>query len=251
MNQGNGAHRTFGADVHAFYADYVAPRHRRWREVGAPPREFWYAAAQAGILGVHAPSVYGGTGGRFVSVVDEETARSHIELDMLHQHTAVAVPLVCSLGTPEQRARWLPAMVSGRTVVSVLTTGAPGATVARAVRYRNSYIVFGRGGFACPGSDPDLIVVPVSGDSSDGRSGVSLLAIDAYSSRLSSSRTQSTAGSSDWRGLEFGFDDVVVPADNLLGDAGRGLVHLTECAVRQRLPDADRTAVSAHCARTA
>ncbi|MGB8405617.1 MAG: acyl-CoA dehydrogenase family protein [Mycobacterium sp.] len=247
MKQGTDAHHMFATDVHAFYTDYVAPRYRQWRQSGAPPREFWYTAADAGILGIHAAAEYGGTDGRFAAMVREEAARTGVQLDMLGSHTDVAVSMVNKLGNAEQRSRWLPEMVSGRTVATTLAIDcARGATAVRAVRHRNSYIVYGSGGLTCPGADPDLIIVPVSPD----RFGVSLLAVDTRSPRLSRRRTPSSDGL-DWRPLEIGFDDVVVPADNLLGDPDQGLRYLTECAVQQKLSHLDFAAVTARRARSA
>lgn len=248
-----GEYDAFREMVRGFFRREVLPDYEHWRDSGAPPREFWLAAGRLGLLEQVACAGSRGTGAEglvFNTILFEEATRVGIELEMLHAHVEIAVPMIQRLADHDQAARWLPATMSGHAVATVALPRSAslsdvGATTARAVRDGHRYIVYGSGGFTWPGSDPDLIITPVQTDLAAGQGGLSLLIIDADSPRLCCTRVPCAESQPFWRPLELAFDDVVVSADNLLGRDGRGREYLMECAVREDLSVAARAVMAA------
>lgn len=255
----DGQYDAFRAMVCRFFLREVLPEYDHWQDLGAPPREFWLSAGRLGLLEQSAFAGNRGTGAEglaFSTILFEEAARAGIELEMLHAHVEIAVPMIQRLADHGQAARWLPATISGRAVATVALPRSSslsdiGGTCARAVRDGHRYIVYGAGGFTWPGSDPDLIITPVHTDLAAGPGGLSLLVIDADSPRLSCTRVPRAESSPSWRPLELAFDDVVVSGDNLLGRDGWAREYLMECAIWNDLSVATRAVMAARTAMRA
>jgi alkylation response protein AidB-like acyl-CoA dehydrogenase len=105
----------------------------------------------------------------------------------------------------------------------------------RAIRDGRNYIVYGSRTLVCDGADADLIVTPVTTNPAAGRDGVSLLVIDGNSPRLNRGPKPDKGGAMTRGTAGLIFDDVVVPAENLLGEEGRGFSYLIENVAQERL----------------
>jgi alkylation response protein AidB-like acyl-CoA dehydrogenase len=132
------------------------------------------------------------------------------------------------------------ALVSG-DAVSALAMSEPGAgsdmkaITTRAVRNGDHYIVYGSKTFISNGANADLIVTAVKTDPEAGREGLSLLVIEGDSPRLIRGRKLEKLGLKSQDLAELIFDDVVVPAENLLGEEGKGFAYLAENLAQERL----------------
>jgi acyl-CoA dehydrogenase len=238
----NDHHESFRATVRAFYLDQVVPEWADWG-AGAPPRHFWKAAATLGLLGIQIPEEYGG-GGRdgflFNVILTEESRHAGIELDGLRMHTDIAMPFFLRVANAEQQSRWLPRLVSGDAIAALATADVGAgcddkAMTVKAVRDGSNYIVYGSRTLGWDGADADLIVTPVTTNPAAGSDGLSLLVIDGNSPRLNRGPKLEKVGPRTRGMATLIFDDVVVPADNLLGEECRGFNYLIENVTQERL----------------
>jgi acyl-CoA dehydrogenase len=239
----NDDHEAFRATVRAFYVNQVVPEYAEWERAGAPPRHFWTAAGKLGLLGTQVPEKFGGGGQDsflFNVVLTEESQRAGIALGGLRVHTDIAMPYFLDLANAEQKARWLPRLVSG-DAVSALAMSEPAAgsdvkaLTTRAVRDGDSYIVNGTKTFISNGANADLIITAVKTDPEAGRNGLSLLIIDGDSPGLSRGRKLEKLGLKAQDLSELSFEDVIVPSANLLGEEGAGFGYLTRNLAQERL----------------
>jgi alkylation response protein AidB-like acyl-CoA dehydrogenase len=109
------------------------------------------------------------------------------------------------------------------------------ALTTRAVRDGDSYVVNGTKTFISNGANADLIITAAKTDPEAGRNGLSLLVIEGESPGLSRGRKLEKLGLKAQDLSELSFDDVVVPAENLLGDEGSGFEYLTRNLAQERL----------------
>ena len=239
----NDDHEAFRTTVRAFYVNQVVPEYAEWERAGEPPRHFWTAAGKLGLLGTQVPEEFGGGGQDsflFNVVLTEESQRAGIALGGLRVHTDIAMPYFLDLANAEQKARWLPRLVSG-DAVSALAMSEPAAgsdvkaLTTRAVRDGNSYVVNGTKTFISNGANADLIITAVKTDPEAGRNGLSLLIIDGDSAGLSRGRKLEKLGLKAQDLSELSFQDVIVPAANLLGEEGAGFGYLTRNLAQERL----------------
>lgn len=229
--------------MHSFYADQVVPEYPEWERAGAPPRHFWTAAGKLGLLGIQVPEEFGGGGQQsflFNVILTEESQRAGIALGGLRVHTDIAMPYFLRLGDREQQSRWLPRLVSGDAVAALAISEAGAgsdvkALTTRAVRNSDRYVVNGSKTFISNGANADLIVTAVKTDPDAGRQGLSLLVIEGDSPGLTRGRKLEKLGLKAQDLAELSFDDVIVPAENLLGQEGKGFEYLTQNLAQERL----------------
>ncbi|MCV7177069.1 acyl-CoA dehydrogenase family protein [Mycolicibacterium sphagni] len=213
--------------VRRFAAEQVLPYYRDWRAAGAPPRDLWLNAAQSGLLETSVPAA---------AALAEETGRAGVDLAMLLAHSAIAVPLILRAGDNALQHRWSSALVSGRLVAAAVrpyrsATQDAQACTARAVPDGRRYIVYGQGGLTCPGSDPDLFIVPAYTGRNADPAGLRLFAVEAAAARVGRRRLR--LENCGWDSIEVSFDDVVVPAGNVLAEGARAAVELANSAMRE------------------
>jgi acyl-CoA dehydrogenase len=236
-------HAAFRARVHAFYAERLVPEYANGECDGAPPRQVWTAAGELGLLGMQAPAEYGGGGQDsflFNVILTEESHHMGVAFGGLRMHTDIAMPFFLRVANAEQRSRWLPRLVSGDAIGALTTSQVGGgcddkAMTLRAVRDGRNYIVYGSKTVVSEAAAADLIVTAVSTDSAAGRDGLSLLVIDTDSPRLTRDQWPGKTSPNTPGLAQLTFDDVVVPAENLLGEEGRGFGYLTANMAQERL----------------
>lgn len=229
--------------VRAFYAEQVVPEYPEWERAGAPPRDFWTAAGKLGLLGIQVPEEFGGAGQKsflFNVILTEEAQHTGIALGGLRVHTDIALPYFLRLANHGQQSRWLPRLATGDAVAALAMSEAGAgsdvkALTTRAVRDGDHYVVNGSKTFISNGANADLIVTAVKTNPEAGRQGLSLLVIDGDSPGLTRGRKLEKLGLKAQDLAELSFDDVIVPAENLLGEEGKGFDHLTQNLAQERL----------------
>ena len=235
----------FDETVRRALSDCAPPeRLARWRQDGIVERAAWREAAQAGLLGLSLASDYGGAGGDFrhEAVLIRRLGLAGAEGWGLPLHNSIVAPYVETHGTPEQRRRWLPRMVSGELIGAIAMTE-PGAgsdlrgirTTAR--RDGDVYRVTGQKTFISNGQIADFIIVAARTDPAEGSGGLSLIGIEAADAPgFTRGRNLDKVGLEMGDTSELFFDDVPVPVANLIGGVeGRGLHQLMRELPRERL----------------
>jgi alkylation response protein AidB-like acyl-CoA dehydrogenase len=234
------------ADAADRYFERAAPPERvaGWREAGQVDRAFWRETGEAGFLGMMVPENYGGPGADFRHelVLLDVVARHNLEGFALGLHNVIITPYVILHGTEEQKLRWLPKLVSGKRV-SAIAMSEPGAgsdlqsirTTAR--RDGNGYRINGSKTFISNGQIADFIVVVAKTDPALGSRGVSLVVVETDEAKgFRRGKKLDKIGLDAQDTSELFFDDVWVPAENLLGmEEGKGFSQLMAELPRERL----------------
>lgn len=235
----------FDESVSRFFADKVPPeRIARWREDGIVERAAWTEMAAAGLLGLSIAPEYGGAGGdlRHEAVLMRHLGLIGAEGWGVPLHNGICGGYLSKYGTEEQRRRWLPGLVSGELICAIAMTE-PGAgsdlkgirTTAR--RTENGYVLNGQKTFITNGQLADLIIVVAKTDPDAGSKGISLIVVDVRDCPgFSRGRNLDKVGMELGDTSELFFEDVHVPAENLLGGVeGKGMYQLMQELSKERL----------------
>jgi alkylation response protein AidB-like acyl-CoA dehydrogenase len=219
-------------------------RVEKWRADGQVERAFWREAGEAGLLGVSVPAEYGGGGGDFRHdlVVVDQVHRKGVEGFAASLHNVIVTPYIQLHGTEEQKRRWLPKLATGERVAAIAMSE-PGAGSdlqsirTTALKDGNGYKINGSKTFISNGQIADLIVVVAKTDPTKGAKGTSLLIVETGEAEgFRRGQNLDKIGNEAQDTSELFFDDVWVPAQNLLGhEEGRGFAQLMAELPRERL----------------
>ncbi|GGD12074.1 acyl-CoA dehydrogenase family protein [Nocardioides daphniae] len=236
-------HEDFRSTVRSFLEKEVVPHHEAWEAAGQVDRDVWVKAGAAGLLCLDVPEEYGGAGVRdfrYTAVLAEETIRAGASGLGFGLHSDIVVPYITSLGTDEQKQRWLPGLVSGETISAIAMTE-PGAgsdlqgIATHAVDKGDHFVLNGSKTFISNGILSDLVIVVAKTDPEAGHSGISLLVVERGMEGFTRGRNLEKMGLKAQDTAELFFDDVVVPKENLLGQLGGGFIHLMENLPQERI----------------
>lgn len=235
------------AGARRFIEKEFAPRMPRWTRQGRVDREAWNRAGEAGLLCASIPREWGGGGGSFLHemVVIEELARANVTGFGNGVHSGIVAHYINAYGTEGQKRRWLPKMASGE-LVGAIAMSEPGAgsdlqaLATAAVPRDGRYWLSGQKTFITNGQSAELICVAAKTDPAGAARGISLLMVEADPERppegFSRGRNLEKMGLKAQDTSELFFDDVEVPAGNLLGgEEGRGFAQLMEQLPQERL----------------
>jgi alkylation response protein AidB-like acyl-CoA dehydrogenase len=251
-------HEAFREIVQAYITREVTPNQERWEAQRNVDRQAWLAAGKQALIGLPIPERFGGAGTddfRFRCVVMEELAKvgaTSLSLSFGLQDD-IATPYLIDLGTEEQKARWLPPMARGEAIGAIAMTE-PGAGSdlqgirTTAVRDGDDWVLNGAKTFITNGINSDLVVVAARTNEDAGSRGISLLVVERGMPGFSRGRKLDKIGLHAQDTAELFFDDVRVPAANLLGREGGGFVHLMERLPRERMSIAILALTSARAA---
>jgi alkylation response protein AidB-like acyl-CoA dehydrogenase len=236
-------HEDFRKTARTFYEREVVPFHDQWEQDGIVPRELWLKAGEAGLLCFDVPEEYGGPGVedfRYNVIVSEEQTRANVAGPGFSVHTDIIVPYLTSLGTDEQKRRWLPGTVSGETITAIAMTE-PGAgsdlqgVRTTAVDKGDHYLLNGSKTFISNGINADLVIVVARTDPEAGHKGISLLVVERGMEGFERGRNLDKIGLHAQDTAELSFTDVAVPKENLLGEEGEGFIYLMMNLPQERL----------------
>jgi alkylation response protein AidB-like acyl-CoA dehydrogenase len=236
-------HEDFRKSVRTFVEREVEPFHLGWEAEGKVDRQVWLAAGEAGILGMDVPAEYGGGGEpdfRFQAVVLEELVRAGASGPGFGLHNAVVAPYLVELGTHEQKSRWLPGFCSGELITAIaMTEPDAGSDLAgirtTARRDGDDFVVNGAKTFITNGILADAVIVVAKTAPDKGMYGVSLFVVERGMPGFGRGRRLSKIGLKAQDTAELVFDDVRVPAGNLLGELDQGFEYLLSRLPRERL----------------
>ena len=236
-------HEAYREIARTFVEREVVPSQERWEREHDTGRQVWKAAGAQGLLGLLVPEKFGGPGVtdyRYRSVLMEELARvgaASLSAGFALQDD-IAIPYIADFGTDEQRARWLPAMVAGESIGAIgITEPGAGSDLqgirTTAVRDGGSWVINGSKIFITNGINADLVIVAC-------RTGprVERAQPDRRRDRHRGVHPRpplEKLGLHAQDTAELFFDDVRVPAGNLLGTEGDGFGHLMRQLPRERV----------------
>jgi len=227
-----------------FVADEFTPHVEKWNEDHFYPREVWTKAGAAGLLCASIPEDYGGAGGSFAheAVIDRAYSLGGFDSFGAPLHSGIVAPYILHYGTEEQKRRWLPKLATGE-LIGAIAMSEPGTgsdlqgVRTSAVRKGNGYVLNGSKTFITNGQHANLIIVVAKTDPALGAKGVSLMVVetdDAPGFRRGRKLKKLGMDSADTS--ELFFEDVPLPAENLLGtEEGQGFVQLMNELPQERL----------------
>jgi len=202
---------------------------------GTLPEEIVEEYKQSGLFGLWLPEKYGGTGGGIMdlALAVEQLSRVCGGLALPIATNALGGLPIFLWSTPEQRDRWIPAIASGEKMVAFALTEAESGSDATsikttAVKDGDYYIVNGTKAFISSGKRADLYTVAVSTNPARGARGISLLVIEKGTPGFTFGKKEEKLGIRANPTYELVFDNVKVPAANLLGGEGKGLLIVQE-----------------------
>ncbi|MNS77786.1 Acyl-CoA dehydrogenase [compost metagenome] len=235
-------HEQFRDQVRKFVQREIAPYHHEWEKAGCVPRETWLKAGREGLLLCAIPEQYGGGGGDFGHsiVVIEELMRVLATGPGFPLHSDIVAPYLLAYGTEAQKDRWLPPMARGEKIGAIAMTE-PGIgsdlkslrTTAR--RDGDSYVINGQKTFITNGANSDLVIVACKTDPAAGTRGISLIVVEAGTPGFTKGPLLEKIGLKAQDTAELFFDEVRVPAANLLGEEGKGFGYLMHQLAQERL----------------
>lgn len=229
----------------AFMAKELIPNNERWSEQGHVDREFWKSAGDAGLLCISIPEEYGGGGGTFAheAVIAEEQAYALDDGWGNSVHSTIVAHYILQYGTEEQKKNWLPKLATGELVGAIAMTE-PGAGSdlqalrTSAVRDGDDFVVNGAKTFISNGMHADLVII-VARTGGEGAAGLSLLVAEVTDlPGFNRGRKLDKVGLKYQDTMELFFDDMRIPAANLLGGAegeGQGFIQLMQQLPQERL----------------
>lgn len=237
----NEDHEAFRDTVRKVFAQHLEPHLDEHEANGIVPREVWKAVGEAGLL---CPTVRQENGGLgldfgFNCVLCEELSYLGSSAGFTLQ-SDITANYFERLGSDEQRAKYLPGMVSGDIITAIAMTE-PGAGSdlqgirTTAIEDGNHLVINGSKTYITNGQNADCVIVVAKTDPSQGAKGTSLVLVDAGTPGFERGRNLDKIGQHSADTSELFFNDCRVPKTNILGQEGRGFIHLMEELPQERL----------------
>ena len=231
-----------------FMNEHIAPHYEQWEREGLMPRSVWTLLGENGYLCVDVPEEYGGYGvpTEYSLMLVEESARAGYGAlsTAISCHSEIAAPYILNIANEEQKQYWLAKMVSGEVVGAIgMTEPGAGSDLqsmrSSAILNGDHYLLNGSKTFISNGQHADLVVLAAKTDPQARAKGVSLLLVDTHLDGFKKGTNLDKIGLHSQDTSELFFDNVKVPSNQLLGEAGQGFAYLM-----QELPR-ERTAIAA------
>jgi alkylation response protein AidB-like acyl-CoA dehydrogenase len=242
----NADHEAFRSSFRRFMNKEIAPFHEAWEEQGYVDREVWRKAGQNGFLCMTMPEAHGGAGAdKLYSVVQmEELARGGFTGIGYGLNSEIVAPYMLHYGTEAQRAKYLPLLASGQMVGAIAMSEPAAGSDLRGVKTTaiqqpdGSYLLNGSKTFITNGWHADLVIVVAKTNPAAGAKGTSLFLLESATPGFDKGKRLKKLGLKAQDTSELFFDNVKLPAEQLLGGAqqeNRGFICLMEQLPWERL----------------
>jgi isovaleryl-CoA dehydrogenase len=214
-----------------FAAERIAPRANEIDRSNMFPRDLWPEMGALGFLGLTVAADEGGAGLGYLAhtVAMEEISRASAAVGLSYgAHSNLCVNQLALNGTAEQKARYLPMLLSGDHV-GALAMSEPGAgsdvvsMQLQAQRHGDRYVLDGRKMWITNGPEADVLVVYAKTNPEAGARGISAFIIESGFAGFKAAQKLDKLGMRGSSTSELVFDGCEVPAANLLGEENRGV----------------------------
>lgn len=217
--------------VMTFAADEIAPRAAEIDRTDQFPMDLWKKMGDLGVLGVTVEEEYGGAGLGYLehSVAMEEISRASASVGLSYgAHSNLCVNQIRRNGTADQKARYLPKLISGDHV-GALAMSEPGAgsdvvgMKLRADKKGDRYVLNGSKMWITNGPDADTMVIYAKTDPDGGSKGITAFLVEKGFKGFSVAQKLDKLGMRGSHTGELVFEDCEVPEENVLGEVGKGV----------------------------
>ncbi|MCH2068226.1 isovaleryl-CoA dehydrogenase [Shimia sp.] len=220
--------------VHRFAQERIKPMAADIDLKNEFPNELWKEFGDLGLLGVTVPEEYGGAGMSYLAhvIAVEEIARASASVSLSYgAHSNLCVNQIKLNGNDEQKAKYLPRLISGEHVGALaMSEPSAGSDVVsmklRAEKRNDRFVLNGNKYWITNGPDADTLVVYAKTDPDAGPRGITAFLIEKEMKGFSTSPHFDKLGMRGSNTAELIFEDVEVPFENILGEEGKGVAVL-------------------------
>ncbi|MDQ0271749.1 acyl-CoA dehydrogenase [Cytobacillus purgationiresistens] len=215
--------------VRDFAQTEIAPFVERM-EAGEFPREILKKMGELGLMGIPIPEQYGGSEmdlTSYIIAINEISKVSATVGVILSVHTSVGTNPIVYFGTEDQKQKYVPKLASGEYLGAFCLTepsagSDAGSLKSKAVKSGDHYIINGSKVFITNGGEADVYIVFATTNSELGSKGISAFIVEKDTPGLVIGKDEHKMGLHGSRTLQLSFEDMKVPAENLLGQEGEG-----------------------------
>lgn len=236
-------HNLFREGFRTFLQQEVVPHINKWEKTGKIDRFIWEKFGEMGYFGINYPETFGGLElDLFYTVIfleELQRVNSGGFAAAMWAHAYLAMTHLNAEGSPAIKEKYLAQSIEGK-MIGCLCISEPfaGSDVAgmrtTAVRRGNKYILNGSKTFITNGVYSDYLVVVAKTNPELKHKGMSIFLVDRTTPGVSASKLDKLG----WRASDTGeisFDEVAVPAENLMGEEGRGFSYVMQHFALERL----------------
>ncbi len=217
--------------VHRFAQERIKPMAAEIDQKNEFPAELWREMGELGLLGITVEEEFGGVNMGYLAhvIAVEEIARASASVSLSYgAHSNLCVNQLKLNGTPEQKAKYLPGLISGEHVgaLAMSEAGAGSDVVSmklRAEKKNDRYVLNGTKFWITNGPDADTLVVYAKTDPAAGSKGMTAFIVEKTLKGFSTSKHFDKLGMRGSNTAELIFEDVEVPFENMLGEEGKGV----------------------------
>ncbi len=218
-------HEMFRNSFRRFIEHEIAPHHAQWEEQGYVERKVWKSAGTYGFLCMTLPNQLGGAGAdKLFSVIQiEELSNSGFTGLGFNLHSEIVAPYLLNYGTESQKNKYLSRLASGAIIGAIAMTepaagsDLQGIKTTATIQNDGSYLLNGSKTFITNGWHADLIIVVAKTDPAAGAKGTSLFLVERGMIGFEVGKRLKKIGLKAQDTAELFFNNVKVPAENLLG----------------------------------
>lgn len=236
-------HELIRQTVSRFCREEIAPYAAEWDEEGIFPRELFAKAGALGMFGIRIDPRWGGSGQDWWATAAYVEAMSNSDSGSINMaflvQSDMALPVIQELGTEEQKAEFIPRVVSGEWIGALGISEPGGGSDVAAIKTRarsegSDLVISGQKLWITNGTRADYIVLAVR-TGSEGHKGISLVLFPTRTKGFSVGKKLKKIGNLASDTAELFFDECRVPARYILGEQDRGFYYIMENFQGERL----------------
>ncbi len=238
-------HQIFRESVRDFLAQKITPNNPQWEKDQMVSRSSWKELGEAGFLCMQAPEKYGGLGitdFRYNTIFTEELGLTGCAGPAVGYplHNDIVFPYLMHYGKESLLKRIVPSCISGETILAIAMTEPGAGSDLQAMRCTaedkgDCFLINGSKTFITNGYLCNGVVVAAKTDPTKGAKGISLFYIEANSKGFTKGKPFEKVGLHAQDTCELFFENVEIPKDHLLGEAGKGFSYLMTELAQERL----------------
>ncbi|MFB9858741.1 acyl-CoA dehydrogenase family protein [Paenarthrobacter aurescens] len=237
-------HEDFRKSFVAFLEKHVVPEYETFEQQQFVSKEVWHKAAESGFLLPDVPEEYSGVPDadfRFNVVIGEELNRRALRGFGLSIQNDIVPPYLLSLGSEEQKERWLPRLVEGSSIAAIAMTEPGAGSDLAAIRMSaqptddGGYVLNGQKTFISNGQIADVFIIVARTTKEDAYGGLTLFLVEGETPGFTRGKSLNKLGMHAQDTSELFLDDVRLPASSVLGEVDKAFTYLKANLARERL----------------